>query len=337
MLYREFSRKAISAAEEVAYSDYKSAYIDFLKVLDECGVDKYGCQVGAYYIYDIDKDGTPELLVEYGSCEAEYHVWVYTYADSKIRCSDMIQAGHSCFYAYPSGNGILQGCAHMGAQSYDRIYLNKNELVSECLYDGIVQYVDETGEYHEEFKEAREVVPDAYYLTSFALDNVFPIEKYEVISANVPFQDNANYTFPDNNPKFYSEIMEKDNIVNAVSKYRNDLVYKDIHFSDFLKKLEHSQSEIQDITYADLNSDNVYECIFYVPEKDSKDSIRIILSMQGEKIYAYYDSCYMLRWGVAEKTSITKDGFFLEEPYGHCFKERVLYDKENWLYYSAPY
>jgi len=330
----------ISDAEKVTYSDYKSAYINFLKVLDKCGVDEYGCPGGSYFIYDIDKDSTPELIVRYGDCEAIFHAFVFTYTDNKVKCIDEISTGHSELYAYPSGNGILQYWAHMGGEEFRLFSLNDNKLITKVLYSGSTIHEDpETEEYDINFTPVRNVVPDAYFLTSFAPDNVIPIEKYEIISAYVPSQDNSNYTFPNNNPKFYSEIMEKDNIVNAVSMYRNDTVYKDIHFSDFLKKLEHSQSEIQDITYADLNLDNVYECIFYVLKKDSEDSIRIILSKQGEKIYAYYDSSYMAStgWGYAEKTDITEDGFFIEEPNEHFFQNRVMYDKEKWFYYSAPY
>ncbi len=330
----------ISDAEKVTYSDYKSAYINFLKVLDKCGVDEYGCPGGSYFIYDIDKDSTPELIVRYGDCEAIFHAFVFTYTDNKVKCIDEISTGHSELYAYPSGNGILQYWAHMGGEEFRLFSLNDNKLITKVLYSGSTIHEDpETEEYDINFTPVRNVVPDAYFLTSFAPDNVIPIEKYEIISAYVPSQDNSNYTFPNNNPDFYSEIMEKDNIVNAVSMYRNDTVYKDIHFSDFLKKLEHSQSEIQDITYADLNLDNVYECIFYVLKKDSEDSIRIILSKQGEKIYAYYDSSYMSStgWGYAEKTDITENGFFIEEPNEHFFQNRVMYDKEKWFYYSAPY
>jgi len=330
----------ISDAEKVTYSDYKSAYINFLKVLDKCGVDEYGCPGGSYFIYDIDKDSTPELIVRYGDCEAFFHAFVFTYTDNKVKCIDKISTGHSEFYAYPSGNGILQYWAHMGGEEFRLFSLNNNMLITKALYSGSTIHEDpETGEVDVNFTPVRNVVPDAYFLTSFAPDNVIPIEKYEIISAYVPSQDNSNYTFPNNNPDFYSEIIEKDSILNAVSGYRTDPIYRDIHFSDFLRKIGHSPSEIQDITYADLNLDNVYECIFYVLKKDSEDSIRIILSKQGEKIYAYYDSSYMAStgWGKAEKTDITEDGFFIEEPNEHFFQNRVMYDKEKWFYYSAPY
>lgn len=335
----ERAERAISAAQEVTYSDYKSAYIGFLKVIDECGVDEYGYPGGSYSIYDIDKDSIPELIVHYGECEANYHAFVFTYTDNKVKYIDVIETGHSEFYAYPSGNGILQYWAHMGGEAFYNYSLNNNILTSKEIYSGGTTYEDpETGEVDVNFTPVRNVVPDAYFLTSFAPDNVIPIEKYEIISAYVPSQDNSNYTFPNNNPDFYSEIIEKDSSLSAVSKY-SDTIYKDVHFNDFLRALEHSPSEVQDITYADLNSDNVYECIFYVSKKDSEDSIRIILSKQGDDIYAYYDSHYMAStgWGDAEKTDITENGFFIEEPNEHCFQERVLYDKENWFYYSAPY
>ena len=44
------AKKAILAAEEVTYSDYKSAYIDFLKVLDAYGFDNCDTEIDSYYM-----------------------------------------------------------------------------------------------------------------------------------------------------------------------------------------------------------------------------------------------------------------------------------------------
>ena len=147
----------------------------------------------------------------------------------------------------------------------------------------------------------------------------------------VPSQENVNYIFPDNNPDFYSEIIKKDGIVNAVSCCSDDSIYTGIRFSDFFRMIDRSQSEIQDITYVDLNLDSVYECVFSVPKNDKYGPIRIILSEQGDDIYAYYDED-------PPGTGITKDGFLIEDPDDFFPRQRrVLYDKENWLYYDAPY
>jgi len=325
------AKNAISSAEKATYRDYKSAYIDFLKVIDECGVDEHCVPLERYWIYDIDKDLTPELLVLYRDCEANSHVFVYTYTDNKVKNIVEIDTDHSEFFAYPSGNGIMQHRACSGGEEYFLLSLNDNKFTSKELYSGCTGYENpETGDYDTKFMPSRDVVPDAYFLTSFAPDYIYPIEKYEEISANVSSQDNKKYTFPDNDPDFYSEIMEKDGIVNAVSVDGTESIYKDIHFSDFIRAIEYSPSEIHDMTYADLNSDNVYECVFYVSENDNYRPACIIMSKQGDDIFAYY--------GYPSGTGITKDGFFIEDSddYSHC-QYRVQYDKEKCFYYSAPY
>ena len=160
------AKKAILAAEEVTYSDYKSAYIDFLKVLDEYGFDNCGTEIDSYYIYDIDKDKTPELLVEYGIYGNEKHVWVYTYAENKVRRIDMFDTVNSDFYAYPGGNGIMKYWSHGGGEEYCLFSLNNNNLTSKVMYSGCTIYDDpEMGEDYR-FTSARDVVPTTYFLTS---------------------------------------------------------------------------------------------------------------------------------------------------------------------------
>ncbi len=329
------AKKAILAAEEVTYSDYKSAYIDFLKVLDEYGFDNCGTEIDSYYIYDIDKDKTPELLVEYGIYGNEKHVWVYTYAENKVRRIDMFDTVNSDFYAYPGGNGIMKYWSHGGGEEYCLFSLNNNNLTSKVMYSGCTIYDDpEMGEDYR-FTSARDVVPTTYFLTSFEPDYVYPIEKYEEISSHMPSKDNKSYTFPDNNPNFYSEIMDEDGIVNAVIlgwEYETGEVHSNIHF----RKNIICDREVTDITYADFNSDGVYECVLYLVKRDEAyeavEHYRVILSKQGDEVYAYF-AC-------SEEDSISKDGFFIYEPnnmYSYRDRERVIYDKEKCFYYSAPY
>ena len=37
-----------------------------------------------YALYDIDKDGVPELLVRFGDCEAADHTKIYTFRDGEM-------------------------------------------------------------------------------------------------------------------------------------------------------------------------------------------------------------------------------------------------------------
>jgi len=61
-----------------------------------------------YLVYDIDKDGTPELIVKTGTCEADYHGALYTLRDgSAVQVGEEFGLGHSSFYSDPGENGII--------------------------------------------------------------------------------------------------------------------------------------------------------------------------------------------------------------------------------------
>ncbi len=165
----------ISDAENNTYSDYKSAYISFLKVLEDCGVDEDGIPVGCYSIYDINKDSTPELIVNCWDYER-----VYTFSDGKVYYVDEFCANHSQLLAYPSGNGIIMAGAWMGSEWVELYSLKNNKLTSKELYGGSTTYEDpETGDFDVKYTPIEDVVPDAYDLSSFSPADVLPIEKYE--------------------------------------------------------------------------------------------------------------------------------------------------------------
>ena len=127
------AKNAISSAEKATYRDYKSAYIDFLKVIDECGVDEHCVPLERYWIYDIDKDLTPELLVLYRDCEANSCVFVYTYTDNIVK--NIVYSGSKSNVAMTMIGGIIRyerGSFNIGATPED-IY-RKAEEISKRLY-----------------------------------------------------------------------------------------------------------------------------------------------------------------------------------------------------------
>ncbi|MBO4458117.1 MAG: hypothetical protein J5802_10390 [Butyrivibrio sp.] len=175
---------AMSMAEETTYSDYTSAYIDWLRILRDCEFDEDGRLLACYYLYDIDKDATPELLVKYGNDAVSTHIRVYTYADDKIQRVEGNSIGNEALYAYPSGNGIMEWYSHMGANAYILDSLINNELTSESLY---LAWDDnhKTGEECNVFKEPKEVVTDTFPITSFKIDDVYPIGHYEKVLSDM--------------------------------------------------------------------------------------------------------------------------------------------------------
>ena len=168
------------ATDNNARSDYRSAYIDFLGTINEAGVDERGTEICSYYLYDIDKDKTPELLVEYGIYASEKHVWIYQYTEGEVQRIDMIPTVHSSLYAYPDGNGILECWTYGGGEEIYLNTLNDSKLTSEVLYSGSTIYENpDTGDFDTEFTHPQDVVPGAYILTSYAPDDIYTIEKYE--------------------------------------------------------------------------------------------------------------------------------------------------------------
>ncbi len=327
-------------------TDYKQAYKGIIEYEQERLIsvshedyDEYEDTIECYWLYDIDKDNTPELLIRYGHCEADFHGKLYTYAEGKLQFIDGIGMGHTGFYAVPGENGILSYMGHMGYGSASKLTLQNGLLESEELYSEDINEKLQNGE-DAWYKAANEIIEGAYYLEAFNCYTTYPIEMYDVIadysSGNIQSVP-TNYSFPENNPDFYTDIMQNDEIVSAVALDQFMNTPGEVPFSMLLEPgqiYEYIQGYlvVHGITYADLNSDGIYECIFYLSENDQNKNYRAIMSLQDETVYAY------LTFYPGE-TTITEDGYFVSEPDEYTnerYVKRVLYDKENGFTYSVP-
>lgn len=117
-----------SANEENDRDIVNTAYDRILNFLSRKNDDCW------YFFFDINRDGTPELWVKTGTCEADYMLHVYTY-DNGMRQIYEGGAGHSSFYS--GTNYIIQICAHMGYSSWSKIYydgkIKEKEIFSEYI------------------------------------------------------------------------------------------------------------------------------------------------------------------------------------------------------------
>ena len=342
-----------NASDISAYStgetDYKQAYKEIIEYEQEriaslsadTSSDEYEDTIDCYWLYDIDKDSIPELLIRYGHCEAAFHGKFYTYADGEAQLiSDELPMGHTSFYAVPDENGILSYWGHMGYGSCSKLTLTDGKLDSEELYSEDINEKMQAGE-DAWYKAASEIVKGAYYLEAFDHDSIYPIEMYDVIasySSGKSLLGPTSYAFPDNNPDFYTDIIQNDEVVNAVAldQFMNTL--GEVPFSRLREAgqiYEYTQGNLVEhgIVYADLNSDGIYECIFYLSEDNEQDKdYRVIISLQDGTVYAY------LTFYPGE-TTITENGYFITEPDEYTnerYIKRVLYDRENSFSYAVP-
>ena len=71
-------------------------------------------------LYDVDKDGVPELFVKYGNCEAAYTTQCYTWQDGQVVCIGEFRSGHSSLYTCPDKSAVLRSEGQMGyAEMYE--------------------------------------------------------------------------------------------------------------------------------------------------------------------------------------------------------------------------
>ena len=338
----------INFAFTTSATDYKQAYKEIIEyeqerissISPEESPEEYESCIDCYWLYDIDKDGIPELLIRYGHFEAAFIGKLYTYVDGEAQLiSDEVQMGHTSFYAVPGENGILSYWGHMGCASCFKLMLMDGKLESEELYSEDISEKLQTDE-NAWYKAANEIVEGAYYLEEFYYNSTYPIEMYDVIesySSGKAMTEPTNYTFPNNNPDFYTEIMQNDMTINAVAldQFMNTL--GEVPFSRVLEAGQindytHGSLKTHGITYADLNSDGIYECIFYLSENNQSNDYRVIMSLQDRDIYAYLTS-------YPSETTITENGYFVSETVEYFIKrhvKRVLYDKENCFTYAVP-
>lgn len=92
-----------------------------------------GIQVMNYYFYDIDKDGVKELLVQNGTCEADYTYQAYTIQNNKSKYLGEISGFHTMFYKDENGGKekyIIQVQGYMMGETISRIEINNGKIES---------------------------------------------------------------------------------------------------------------------------------------------------------------------------------------------------------------
>ena len=96
-------RKSYIAMINRAASRYSTPYVS------DCG----------YFLYDITGDGVPELWVNYGTCEADYQLDVYTYNGREA--SLLFNTGYGHSYCCAGKDYVLIVCAHMGCADWRKL------------------------------------------------------------------------------------------------------------------------------------------------------------------------------------------------------------------------
>lgn len=96
-----------------------------------------------YALYDLDHDGTVELITSQGTSDVDWFNTVYTVDDSGMPVEVGSFYGLVSLYAAETGNGIYSVYGHMGYQQVEWIVKNGDELYTEIILS------EETEDYYE--------------------------------------------------------------------------------------------------------------------------------------------------------------------------------------------
>ena len=114
---------------DVNHLDYRELYAAFIVELEN--EFPGNC---TYSLYDINQDGRKDLLLSYGTCNADYENIIYTIDEDGAVSSTSPFYGLYTFYVAEDGNGLYEVRGNMGSEEVNRLTLQGNQAVEEPLW-----------------------------------------------------------------------------------------------------------------------------------------------------------------------------------------------------------
>lgn len=233
-----------------------------------------------YYLYDIDKDGVPELIVLYGG---RYDGVIYTYDRGEVKAlneneeRDILYLKNGGLYTWPDGNGVLRYCASNAWSWQIGLYSLKD---GELCFDILAQESSEE-EPLEEPIDVQDYYPDSRYLNDYSAlvtapergINFLPIVNYP----KPPKADRIPPKQQEQEEKLVQDVIDGDGWFYCVSEYDDDS-------EGWVTLEEYCQGKhttLSDTQWQDLNDDGVREAVLRL------SSHGLILSAQDGVVYGY--------------------------------------------------
>ena len=244
------------------------------------GSSKQASPSYSYFIYDIDKDQTPELFVRFGTCEADYFFKMYGCESGKVVELAELGGGHTSYYSLP-GTGILSVWGHMGDMFVAKLTYEGGKINSESLFS---EHLDEN---HTEYTSIDTIAAGAVPLHEYSLRCALPIVSYYTGIPSTKASDT------DKTESVINDVIDKNGslYVSYVDYFVGGSQQPGkMSFNKFCKKgsvYDYSSLTIEKRIWGDLNADGQNECLLIFKTKTTS-KIGMVLSYQGGRVYGYY-------------------------------------------------
>ncbi len=287
-----------------------------------------------YRLYDVDKDGVPELFVQYGSDEATYYTVCYAYREGQVAEVGDFHSGHSSLYTWPEENALLVLWGQMGLAFMEKYSMEDGVLV----YQGEIfsEVIDITKQ--EEYTDPGELVPGAEPIPEFWSGNerrppwvaapVLPIYDYGA----PPRQDPAPVEEAEVRSAIW-KVLEENGPLYGVS---GDGFYGDtglVTLEEYLRPggaypYGDEPLTVAEYAWADVNGDGQTDCILRLEEarEGGVGNFYAVLDWQDGAIYAYF-------FDFRDRVAVAPDGTVYFREYDWWF--RFFFYKNQCYDYSV--
>jgi hypothetical protein len=274
---------------EDGYTQILDELRDELPMYDPKGTNNTAQTPVGYVLYDIDKDGTPEMLVKRGSCEADYTLQIYGQTGSGFKLiQDGIDFGHTSLYTDPEG-GILFYQAHMGQATLERATFDTGKLRFEKLFsegeNGMVS----------DYTPVESIVKGAVKLNFGRIYQDLGVEDYDKIIYGMTHagQDFAKEQTPDKELlAALDQVITYGGAVDAVNVLGIGADPGTIPFDTLLKSLDvwgGAEYKVDSKSFRDIDGDGRQECLIHLVKVDNTqpNDKFLIMNLEDGKMYAY--------------------------------------------------
>lgn len=330
-------------ATENAMEPWQLAYLELLNGMrsDRNDSNSGDDKLESYALYDIDKDGTPEMFLRYGMSTASSKCFLYTFTNGTAAFVDQFYFGSSSLYSFPNKNGVLLVYWHMYHAKGELLSLSDGTLSSSLFFEEIIDPA--SGAWYRPVSDyCKGTVP----ITEFRFDQDFPLTAYylwtqPVIAASEFYSKDEGKNF------FVQTIIDNKTVTKvrfpfvAIALDGNDVEI--IGLRDLMSSLtktttnESGERDSGESEYfvTDLNRDGQPEYMISHKKMDgpfASNQYMVILSEQDGTLYAYVEELHSF-------SNVDQNGVFYvyNDEFGHVAESayRVFFDAESCMKVSC--
>lgn len=294
--------------DESGLAPWQRAYMAFLREL--CAREtplrmEAGCTKASdtpaelsksYTLYDVDKDGVPELFIRFGDCEAAFYTVAYAFREGAVAEIGLFGASHSALYTWPGENALIQSWGHMGSGGMDKYIIADGQLVflENFFYENI------NGTEARGYTDPSVLVPGASYLNE--CDTMLTMPEWAPLTLPIYDYGRAPDPLPPGSEADAAAraailaVLKDGGLLYGVSGdgFGGDTGWK--IFSDYcapgtvIKYADHPMT-LKALTWLDFNGDGRTECLLLLNASHEDDDWLnpqyILLNHQDGVVYAY--------------------------------------------------